>query len=139
MAVAVRRLLIAAYTVLALAASARATVQLTTRAADAPIAYALSAVAGAVYLLLAIALRRTGRWHAIALIAAVSELAGVLGVGTLERLHPQIWPDETVWSSFGAGYGWLPLLLPTVAIVILTQTRQAPRPESTADLADECA
>jgi hypothetical protein len=28
-------------------------------------------------------------------------------------------PDETVWSRFGAGYGYLPLALPVAALVWL--------------------
>ena len=55
------KILVAAYTVLAIAAGARAAVQLSTHAGEAPVQYALSAAAAAVYLVLAIALRRPER------------------------------------------------------------------------------
>ena len=119
------RILVAAYTVLAIAAGARAAVQLATRAGEAPVQYALSAAAAVVYLVLAIALRRPERWRTVALVAASVELAGVLAVGLAERLSPTAWPDETVWSGFGAGYGWAPLVLPVAAIIVLGRRRPA--------------
>jgi hypothetical protein len=119
------KVLVAAYTVLAIAAGARAAVQLSTRAVEAPVPYALSAAAAAVYLVLAIALRRPARWRTVALVAASVELAGVLAVGLAERLSPAAWPDETVWSGFGAGYGWAPLVLPVAALVLLGSRRRA--------------
>lgn len=114
------KILVAAYTVLAIAAGARAAVQLSTHAGEAPVQYALSAAAAAVYLVLAIALRRPERWRNVALVAASIELVGVLGVGIAEQLSATAWPDETVWSGFGAGYGWAPLVLPVVALVVLS-------------------
>jgi hypothetical protein len=119
------KILVAAYTVLAIAAGARAVVQLATRADEAPVQYALSAAAAVVYLVLAIALRRPERWRTVALVAASVELAGVLAVGLAEQLSPTAWPDETVWSGFGAGYGWAPLILPVAALVVLGRTRAA--------------
>lgn len=119
------RVLVAAYTVLAVAAGARAGVQLATRAGEAPVPYALSAVAALVYLVLAVALRRQGRWLAVAAVAAAAELAGVLAIGTAELLGVVAWPDQTVWSGYGAGYGFAPLVLPVVALVVLR--RQAAR------------
>ena len=121
------KILVAAYTVLAIAAGARAIVQLGTRAGDAPLPYALSAAAAVVYLVLAIALRRPNRWRTVGLIAASAELMGVLGVGLAERASANAWPDETVWSGLGAGYGWAPLVLPVAALIVLTRARTAPR------------
>jgi hypothetical protein len=120
------RILVAAYTVLAIAAGARAAVQLATRAGDAPLQYGLSAAAAAVYLVLAIALRRPERWRGVAIAAASAELVGVLAVGLAERLSATAWPDETVWSGFGAGYGWAPLVLPVAALTVLARNG-APR------------
>jgi hypothetical protein len=120
-------LLIAAYTVLAVAAGARAGVQLATKAGQAPVPYALSAVAAVVYLVLAVSLRRQGRWLAVATAAAAAELVGVLSVGTAERLGATAWPDQTVWSGYGAGYGFAPLVLPVVALVLLG--RRSPTPD----------
>ena len=114
------KILVAAYTVLAIAAGARAAVQLSTNAGEAPVQYVLSAAAAAVYLVLAIALRRPERWRTVALVAASIELVGVLGVGIAEQLSATAWPDETVWSGFGAGYGWAPLVLPVAALVVLS-------------------
>ena len=53
------------------------------------------------------------------------ELFGVLTVGTLSLLEPSWFPDQTVWSSFGAGYGWLPLVLPFLGVAWLLRTRPA--------------
>jgi hypothetical protein len=61
----------------------------------------------------------------VALVAASLELTGVLAVGLAERLSPTAWPDETVWSGFGAGYGWAPLVLPVTALVPLSRRRTA--------------
>jgi hypothetical protein len=47
---------------------------------------------------------------------------GGFGVGLAERLSATAWPDETVWSGFGAGYGWAPLVLPVAALVMLART-----------------
>ena len=64
--------------------------------------------------MLAIALRRPERWRTV-------ELVGVLGVGIAERASATAWPDETVWSGFGAGYFWAPLVLPVAALVALAR------------------
>jgi len=58
-------------------------------------------------------------------VAGPAELAGVLVVGTTERLGAVAWPDQTVWPGYGAGYGSAPLVLPVVALVVLR--RQAAR------------
>lgn len=52
------RTLIAVYGLFALAAGSRAAVQISTRFAEAPLAYSLSAFAAAVYVLLTVALWR---------------------------------------------------------------------------------
>ena len=48
----------------------------------------------------------------MALLAVGTELAGVLVVGATSLLVPEEFPDATVWSEFGAGYGYVPLVLP---------------------------
>ncbi len=55
------------------------------------------------------------------MIAASAELIGVLTVGTAEQLSSTAWPDETVWSGFGAGYAWAPLALPVAALFVLAR------------------
>ena len=115
------RLLVAVYAVFALAASSRALLQLSTRFEEAPVAYLLSAVAALVYLVAAVALARDLR--RTALLACGFELVGVLVVGTLSLVLPEAFPDQTVWSGFGIGYGFVPLVLPVLGLLRLRATR----------------
>ena len=118
------RALIAVYGIFALAATARASVQLITRFTEAPLAYLLSALAGLIYVVATITLARgTRASRKIALVAIISELAGVLIVGTLSLLRPEAFPRATVWSLFGIGYGFVPLVLPVLGLVWLARTR----------------
>ena len=109
------------YALFALAAGARSLVQLATHAGDAPIPYALSAAAAAVYLAGAIVLHRQGK-HATRTLRAICtiELAGVLIVGTASLARPSAFPDATVWSQYGAGYGCIPLVLPLLGLALTT-------------------
>ena len=111
------RVLVAVYGVFALAAGARAAVQLSTRFAEAPVAYLLSALAAAVYVVATVALARGGR--RVALVAITVELVGVLVVGTLSLVDRAAFPDETVWSAYGRGYLFIPLVLPVVGLLYL--------------------
>ena len=114
------RLLVAAYTVLAIAAGARSAVQLSLRFTEAPLAYLLSAAAALVYLVAALALRRPDQAaRRVAAVSMSAELAGVLVVGTLTLLRPGSFPDQTVWSGYGAGYAFVPLLLPVLGLLWL--------------------
>lgn len=115
------RALLAVYGLFALAAGARATVQIATRFAEAPIAYTLSAFAAAVYVVLTVALARGAR--RLALWALGIELAGVLIIGTASLLDPAAFPDETVWSVYGKGYLFIPLVLPVVGLYWLRRRR----------------
>lgn len=120
-----RRLLVAVYALFALAAGARSGVQISTRWDDAPLAYSLSAVAAAVYLLAAIALARPGpRAERVALGAVSFELVGVLLVGGFSLIAPAHFPDATVWSGFGIGYGLVPLILPIAGLAVIIRTRR---------------
>jgi hypothetical protein len=111
------RLLVAAYTVLAIGAGARSVVQLSTQFSEAPLAYLLSAVAAVVYLVAAIALRRPERVaRRVAAVSMTVELVGVLAVGTFTLVRPGDFPDQTVWSGYGAGYGFVPLVLPVLGL-----------------------
>jgi len=114
------RLLVAVYGIFAVAASSRAGLQLLTRFDDAPVAYLLSALAAAVYLVATVALARSMR--RLALYACGFELAGVVVVGAVSLLLPDAFPDQTVWSSFGAGYGFVPLVLPVLGLLRLRRT-----------------
>ena len=107
-------MLVAIYGVFALAASARSLYQLATKAAEAPVAYTLSAVAGVVYIVATYALATDHRRLATATIGF--ELVGVLMVGTLSLADASLFPDQTVWSAFGSGYVFVPLVLPFVGL-----------------------
>ncbi len=115
------RLLVAVYAVFALSASARAALQLATQFEQAPVAYLLSAVAAAVYLVATVALARGARRLAFATV--LFELVGVLVVGTLSLLDRDAFPDQTVWSAYGVGYGFVPLVLPVLGLLRLRSTR----------------
>lgn len=115
------RVLIAVYAIFALSATARAVVQIATKFTQAPLAYLLSALAGVVYIVATIALARGVRplaWSAVGF-----ELLGVLTVGTLTLLVTSDFPDDTVWSAYGRGYGFVPLVLPLVGLWWLRHTR----------------
>lgn len=116
------RALIAVYGLFSLAAGSRAAVQIATRFGEAPLAYALSAFAAAVYIVLTVALWRGAR--ALALAGLGIELAGVLIVGTLSLLDAAAFPDETVWSAYGKGYLFIPLVLPVVGLYWVLRRRR---------------
>lgn len=118
------RLLVAVYAVFAISASARAGVQIVTDLSEAPVAYLLSAFAAAVYVVATVALARTGATaRRVATAAIVVELVGVLAVGTASLVDAEAFPDATVWSAFGRGYGYVPLVLPVVGLLWLRRTR----------------
>jgi hypothetical protein len=118
--------LVAFYATLALAASARAAVQLATRFDEAPLAYLLSAFAAVVYVVATVALVRGGRTgRRTATVALSVELVGVLVVGTLSLADSAAFPDETVWSVYGRGYGFLPLVLPVLGLLWLRRQARA--------------
>ena len=121
------RVLVAVYGVFALAAGARAAVQLSTRFAEAPVAYLLSALAAVVYVVATVALARGGR--RVALVAITVELVGVLVVGTLSLVDRAAFPDETVWSAYGRGYRFIPLVLPGVGLLYLRRTARTQGPQ----------
>jgi hypothetical protein len=115
------RVLVAIYGVFALAASARAGFQIVQKFDEAPLAYLLSALAALVYVLATVALARD--WRGVAWVAVGVELVGVLAVGTLSVLDAGDFPDETVWSGYGEGYGFVPLVLPFLGLAWLRHTR----------------
>lgn len=122
------RLLIFVYALFAVAAGARAGVQIGTRFHEAPLAYGLSAVAAVIYLVAAVGLARDGSWgRRLALACCSVELAGVLAVGGASLAWPGAFPDATVWSLFGIGYGFVPLVLPVLGLSWLRRTTARPR------------
>jgi hypothetical protein len=118
------RALVAVYGLFALAATTRAVVQIATSFAQAPLAYLLSLFAGIVYIVATFTLARgTTTSRRVALVAIVVELLGVLSVGFLSLLDPAAFPRATVWSIFGIGYGFVPLVLPVLGLIWLYRTR----------------
>lgn len=120
------RILVLVYGIFAVAAGARAGVQIATRFEEAPVAYLLSALAALVYLINAVFLSRESASSWIAARAmCILELVGVIGVGTASLVAPDAFPDATVWSQFGLGYGMVPLALPILGLLWLNRTRPA--------------
>lgn len=116
-------MLVAVYAVFALAATARAGLQILTRFEEAPLAYLLSGFAGVVYIVATVALARPGRTaHWVAVVSCTMELVGVVLVGAVSLLYPEIFPDDTVWSRFGSGYLFLPLVLPILGLLWLRRS-----------------
>jgi cytochrome bd-type quinol oxidase subunit 2 len=114
---------LAIYGIFAIAATARSAVQIMTRFDEAPIAYLLSAFAAAVYIVATISLARGDRTsRRVATVAITVELIGVLVVGTASLLLRDDFPKATVWSAFGSGYGFVPLVLPFVGLWWLRRT-----------------
>jgi hypothetical protein len=120
------RLLVATYLLFAVAAGARSLVQLVTKADEAPVAYCLSAVAALTYLTAWILLRiRTVRARQALRVICVIELMGVLTVGVVSVVESDLFPEPTVWSGFGNGYGFVPAILPIAALYLLSRSRGA--------------
>jgi hypothetical protein len=114
------RLLVAVYGLFALSASARAGVQIATKFSHAPVAYLLSAFAGVVYILATVTLGNGSPVaRRIAVVSCSVEFAGVLAVGTWSVVDPATFPDATVWSGYGSGYGFVPLVLPVFGLLWL--------------------
>ncbi|PCN47893.1 hypothetical protein Csp2054_09790 [Curtobacterium sp. 'Ferrero'] len=117
LATGIGRVLIAVYGILALAATGRSVVQIIEKFSFAPFAYTLSAVSAVVYIVAMIALIAPGRaWYRVACVTIGFEMAGVLVVGTLSLLDHQLFPDDTVWSYYGLGYLFAPLVLPIAGL-----------------------
>jgi hypothetical protein len=118
------RVLIIVYGLLALAATGRSVFQLLDDFERAPLAYSLSALAAVIYIVATIALLAPGdTWYRVAVVTITFELVGVLVVGTLSIIDPVLFPAKTVWSVFGRGYAFVPLVLPVLGLLWLRRTR----------------
>lgn len=112
------RVLVAIYGILAFAAIGRSSYELIAKFSQAPLAYGLSAFAALVYLVATLTLGRdSASSRRIAHVAVWIELIGVITVGLASTLQPawfsaSAMPVHTVWSYFGIGYGFVPLVLP---------------------------
>ena len=120
----VGRILVFVYGLFALSATARALVQLATQASTAPVAYTLSLFSGIVYIVATWALATERR--RVALVTICVELTGVLVIGTLS--HPDDLDRASVWSDYGNGYGFVPLVLPLLGLWWLWRIGRSARP-----------
>ena len=122
------KLLLTVYALFTLAAGARSGVQIARDFDAAPVAYSLSAVAAVTYALGWVAIRRAAAGGlGFAAVTLCLELGGVLAVGTLSLARPGWFPDASVWSGYGAGYGFLPAVLPVLGLLWLQRRRAVPR------------
>jgi hypothetical protein len=118
------RVLIIVYGVLALAATGRSVYQLIADFDAAPLAYSLSALAAVIYVVATLALVLPGDgWFRVAVVTIGFELLGVLVVGTLSIIDPVLFPAKTVWSVYGRGYAFVPLVLPVLGLIWLYRNR----------------
>ena len=121
----VGRLLIVFYAVFAVSSTARASFQIITKFEQAPLAYSLSLVSALVYILATVSLAKAGKsWRQVALASVVFELIGVLTVGTLSFIAPELFAHPSVWSGFGVGYGYIPLVLPILGLLWIRKTKR---------------
>ncbi|MEH6378633.1 hypothetical protein V7793_30490 [Streptomyces sp. KLMMK] len=119
------RLLVWLYGVFTVAAASRSIVQMILDFGRAPLAYVLSAIAAVVYAFITYSLVRGGPTaRRAALVCCAAELAGVLVVGTWTLAEPSAFPDATVWSDYGMGYLFIPVILPVTAMVWLRRAAQ---------------
>ncbi|MFI6643189.1 hypothetical protein [Streptomyces sp. NPDC050504] len=111
-------------------AVSRTAYEMLTKFDEAPLAYTLSALAALVYVFITYTLVRGGeRARKAALVCCAAELVGVLTVGTWTLLDPSAFPDATVWSDYGMGYVFIPVVLPVTGILWLRGARtRAPAP-----------
>ena len=120
------RVLLAFYAIFILAAGARSAVQLATAADRAPVAYSLSAVAACTYAAGWVAIRRASVGSTgFASVMLWVELGGVVAVGTLSLVRPELFPDASVWSEYGIGYGFVPAVLPLAGLYWLRRQKQS--------------
>ena len=122
-----RYVLAFAYGFLAFSAGGRSVYQLIVRFGEAPLAISLSVVAALVYLVAAFCMRRRGaRIWRIAVAACSFELVGVLSVGTASVLSSDLFQRASVWSQYGSGYGFVPLVLPLLGLgwLLRSETRR---------------
>lgn len=118
-------LLVWLYGVMSVGAVSRSVYEILTDFGSAPLAHVLSAVAAGVYAFITYTLVRGGESaRKAALVCCAAELAGVLIVGTWTVLEPSAFPDSTVWSGYGMGYLFIPVLLPVTGMLWLRRSRR---------------
>lgn len=118
------RILVFVYGVLALSATGRSVKQLLWNFHDAPVQYLLSGFSAIVYIAATVALGTNHRRTAIGVMLV--ELVGVLAIGATNPASV-VPHKQTVWTDFGSGYGYVPLVLPFVVIGWLLYTGRVTR------------
>ncbi len=127
------RVLVTVYGILAFAALGRSSYELVVKFGEAPVAYTLSTLAAAVYVVATFALAiGTPAWRVTAWITVGIEAVGVVTVGALSLADPDLFGESTVWSGFGQGYGYVPFVLPFVGLWWLWRTSRSTSEERTA-------
>lgn len=122
------RVIIAVYGILALAATVRGAYQIVSKFDEAPVAYTLSLISGLIYIVATLSLSSAKvRAWLVSLWAVSIELVGVIVVGILSLTHPEDFAHPSVWSGFGEGYGYIPLILPIVGLWWLYRNRNERR------------
>lgn len=137
------RVLITVYAILAIGATSRAVFQMVTEYSLAPLPITLSAVSGVIYIVATLALVLPGRtWYRVAWVTISFELLGVLLIGSLSLVNPVLFAgrgdvsDGTVWSFYGIGYVFIPVVLPILGLLWLRGRRGRPdvsRPRDAGD------
>ncbi len=118
------RALVTVYGILALAACARGGYEVAVKFDEAPLAYSLALFAGVVYAVATFALATNRRW--LAWPAVLVEMAGVLVVGTLSLVAPELFQRASVWSWYGLEYLLVPLVLPFLGVAWLRRSGREP-------------
>ena len=118
------RLVILGYAIVAGLIFYREVARLAELGGQAPLSAVLSVVATLLYVVTAVAVAHNGRrMRRVAWVCTVAGLIGVLGAGLVGLADPDLVVARTVWSEFGAGYAFAPLVLPLVAAFWLWWSR----------------
>lgn len=116
--------LLAVYAIFTLSAGARSGAQIVDDFDFAPVAYSLSVLAAITYALGWVAIRRAADGRlGFASVMLWLELAGVVAVGTLSLVRSDLFPEASVWSEYGLGYGFVPTVLPILGLLWLRRQR----------------
>ncbi|MYV95860.1 hypothetical protein GT350_37545 [Streptomyces sp. SID1034] len=119
------RVLVWFYGVFTVAAASRSIVQMIMDFGKAPLAYVLSAIAACVYGFITYSLVRGGeKARRAALVCCAAELLFVLVVGTWTLADASAFPDATVWSDYGMGYLFIPVILPVLGMLWLRRNKR---------------
>src|SRR5699024_9384337 len=120
--------LVIIYGLFALSATARSLVQILPGFDEPPVAYSLSLVAALTYIAATLLLVRRARRPSAVFALVMVELARGLAVSTLSVTVPSLFPAVTVSSTDRLGCGFVPLVVPVVALGYLLLSRRGSGP-----------